>query len=355
MYGIIKSESLLHEGSDSLNKLPKKELEFTSRMEVIHYNFFKYLKERKITQKQFAMDNDVPESTVSKWKQNKICMSEEHIYKAAKYLKIYANDLFYTDDEKKEIDVLSTKAYDPIMAQKQIKVKKLTNVFSNSFETISLGLFVFAFVLIIFFFISKSAHWGWSFLSVTTMIIFYKDFYDKLKVEETFSINYLDDIFYLVDNPKNQYKTKNLVLSSISFLSLVAMFILLILGIVNDNAATTIIVILLLLSLVMIIMCVVTGLCSYLKLKQEIYYYEIIPYAVSLGNLVAIFVYIGFGMWLVFNNIKLNWYYLLPLTVLFITNLLIFLNVSKKYSEYKLVYFNQKDSVKRELYKNVKK
>lgn len=67
MYGIIKSERLLCVESDSLNKLPKKELEFNSRMEVIHSNFFKYLKERKITQKQFAKDNDVPESTVSKW------------------------------------------------------------------------------------------------------------------------------------------------------------------------------------------------------------------------------------------------------------------------------------------------
>lgn len=79
------------------------------------------------------------------------------------------------------------------------------------------------------------------------------------------------------------------------------------------------------------------------------------PYNISLCNLISTLVYIGFGMWLVFIDIKLNWYYLLPLTILFITNLLILLNVSKKYSEYKLVYFNQKDSVKRELYKNVKK
>lgn len=145
----------------------------------------------------------------------------------------------------------------------------MTNIFSNPFEIIGLGLFVFAFVLIMFFFISKSAHWGWSFLSCTTMMIFYKDFFDKLKVEETFSINYLDDIFYLVDNPKNQYKAKNLFLSSISFLSLVAMFILLILGIVNANSATAIVAILLLLSLVMIIMCIVTGIGSCIKLKQK--------------------------------------------------------------------------------------
>ena len=112
------------------------------RMEIIHKNFFSYLKERGITQAKYAEDNALNKTILSKWKNNTSKMSPEQIFQAAQYLEITVNDLCYSSEEKKKIEVLKDKKYDPILAQQQINIKLLNREFKKPIRVFGGTLFL---------------------------------------------------------------------------------------------------------------------------------------------------------------------------------------------------------------------
>ena len=96
-------------------------------------NFFKYLEKMNITQKKYEIENELPASTLSKWKKGILNPSAEQIKQAADFFKITVNDLVYSDEEKKQIEVLADKSYDPIVAQQLLDFRIFNSIaFSNS-------------------------------------------------------------------------------------------------------------------------------------------------------------------------------------------------------------------------------
>ncbi len=90
----------------------------------VHENFFRELKKRNISSKKYAEDNFIDSSLPSKWKTGKSSMTVEQIYQAAEYLNITVNELYYDEDKKREIAVLSEGEYRPLPADRLFSVKR---------------------------------------------------------------------------------------------------------------------------------------------------------------------------------------------------------------------------------------
>ncbi|GEM_PF-5457051 len=97
-------------------------------------NFFDYLIRKRITQKNYAQDNNIDESTLSKWKNGSSSPTLDQVKQAAKYFDITVNDLVYTVQEKKKLEVFKDKSYDPIVAQQSVKIKQYGNFFKKPFK-----------------------------------------------------------------------------------------------------------------------------------------------------------------------------------------------------------------------------
>ncbi len=123
------------------SQLEKKEEE-KDRMKIIHGNFFYYLEDRGITQKKYASEKHMDKSILSRWKNNTGKMSSEQLFEAAEFLGVTVNDLCYSLEEKKKIEVLKDKKYDPILAQQQIKIKLLKREFQKPIRVFGSTLFL---------------------------------------------------------------------------------------------------------------------------------------------------------------------------------------------------------------------
>ena len=141
-----------------------------SRIEIIHKNFFEQLKRNKISQKKYSVDNNVPESTISKWKKCTSNMNEDHIYQAAKYFNISVNMLYYTEQELKELHVKEVSDYDPIVAQQQAVIELIESKVSDTkwFLIINICL-VIEFMMIISFLID-TFNSTWPILLIVTLL-----------------------------------------------------------------------------------------------------------------------------------------------------------------------------------------
>lgn len=130
----------------------KKEITNFTRSEIIHENFFSELKNENISNSKYARDNSIDRTILSKCKNMTTSMNPDQIGLAAKYLHITVNDLCYTSEEKKEINVLSKSIeYNPNLAKQNIVVKLYREIFSNPLKavvsTVTFGIVVFIIVL----------------------------------------------------------------------------------------------------------------------------------------------------------------------------------------------------------------
>lgn len=319
------------------SKIEKNEEE-KDRMKIIHKNFFSYLKERGITQVKYAADNTLDKSTLSRWKNNTGKMSPEQIFQAAEYLGITVNDLCYSFEEKKKIEVLKDKKYDPILAQQQIKVKLLNREFKKPIRVFGRTLFYAIFIsVIVFFIVQFSGLWSLLLLSIPLIgsIYFKMDFAQ----EKIFLINYLDDVYYKIDKRNNQYKKWYYLLLGLSFF-LMILFILLFAQFHADNENLTIlfacvIIFLIIYGIINLLSILSTNISSF---KEKIYDWEIEGYTWSLAKLYFSFCLLSSGISLLVLDFKHTWYFTLLTSIIFIIEIIEFYIVSKKYSEYKLVY-----------------
>ncbi|MEG1222296.1 MAG: hypothetical protein RSD69_01165 [Bacilli bacterium] len=335
-----------------INTNEKKELSTLSRSEIIHNNFFNELKKQGITNAQYAKDNNLDKTVLSKWKNMTTIMSTEQVYQAAEYLHITVNNLFYSTAEKKEIMVLNNDSdYIPIKAQQTVEIKMYEESFKHPFDLLGLILFVFVLFTSISFFASKSSGF-WMFLLIGIPMGGYTYYKEQFGHKQTYIVDYLDDIYYKIDKPKNQYFIINLILHIVSLLSVITSFVFLLQRVypTEDNLVTMIIFLLLGMA-VYAIVNFFTLFTHQLYLKEEIYDNEIMPHTSSMVNLYISLLLLAIGICFLYQYFVYYWYVVAFLFLSSGFSLIKYLLLSKKYSEYKLVY-KEHDKEIQELFPN---
>ena len=301
----------------------------------------------------FTPNNNLSISTISKWKNNTSCMNEEHIVQAAKYFKISVNQLYYTELELKELNVSGDLSYDPIMAQQQVKINLLSFSFKNPGDLILLPTMVMVAIALIFSLFLKDIDFLWLLVLLAfpffAKVCFNKDF----GISKTYTINYLDDLYYKIENVNNQYFKISILLRASSII-IVLLYALLLLGKKSISQTQSLIYLLLLFisvaTLVIMLLCLIFG--SYKKLKEEVYVNEMDGYYSSVTNY---FIGLTFACSILSTfsyDIASNWYDLFFLVVPIICYIDLKL-VSKKHLEYKLMYFDYQNNTIRELFKDM--
>ena len=330
-------------------KKVKLEIPPQTRIEIIHNNFFNYLKENNISQKKYSEDNNVPESTISKWKSCTSNMNEEHIIQAAKYFNISVNRLYYTKQELKEINVLEVNDYNPIMAQQQIVNESIEYKVENTKAYIFIS-FLFAILLISF--VSYWANEYENFLYLLLLFIMpiiSKILFRTTMIEQnTFIINYLDQIYYKTNVKKNKYFLISLIFNFIQLLIVLGLVIYTIYWIVDCgyNALFQTIILCCVISIVLIISCL---LHLRNNMKEKIYDDEIADYNYSLASFIMILVLTMSTVPFFVYIVSLPWL----LSILVFILALSFANVMfvvKKYSMYDLIIYDHKEGIERKLY-----
>ncbi len=319
---------------------------------VVTTNFFSYLRKRKITQKKYAIDNNLDPSILSKWKSGDSQLTIEQVRQAAKYFGITANDLMYSDIEKMRLEVIADKSYDPILAQQSIDILLFRDTFEKPIKIILFCLFVFPLIaLIIYLFRNQSVYYSLLMpLAIPLCVLVIKrNSYEN----RTFIINYLDQLFYKREDTKNHFYFLSITIRIISFL-LVAY----IMNKVAINFATTdefnqSLLIALLIILMMSVFSVILEFFSLpINFKLEIYDNEIEGYNTTrLTLLIHFSVFSVLGLLFLRDSQVYLQLFCISCAILSI-NLIDFIKISKEYSKYELVYKeNEKEA--RKLFPNI--
>ncbi|NLN80774.1 MAG: hypothetical protein GX132_05255 [Erysipelotrichia bacterium] len=279
-------------------------------------------------------------------------MSTEQVHQAAEYFKITANDLYYSLAEKKKIHILaSNPEYNVIKASQPIETKIYTTQFENPFTLLIIILLAFVLTTIIAFFLSKASGF-WLFILFVIPITGYQLYKTEFGVTKTFIVNYLDDIYYKIEKPKNQYFVANLMLHFCVLSLVISSFILLVFKETPIDKNTETMLAFLLLSIVTYVVIILfTFLTHQTSIKEEIYDNEILPHTFSMVNFYMSLLPLSIGICVLHSNFKQYWYIVLILLFASLFSLVEYLLTTKKYSEYKLVY-KEDDKEEIELFTN---
>lgn len=301
-----------------------------SRGEIVTKNFFKYLSKKGISQKKYAEDNGIDESTISKWKSMKNYMNLEQVYQAAKYFRITVNELYYT---KEELDRILPVGFDA-ETEETIYAKRVAFIEDGlAVRGLHTGVILTALSisLILFIVTYLSIHLNKLYLLIPIILCFLMLIVSKFStVKKGFVLNIYSDVFYNIENDKNQYYKFNIIIRMVCILS--SLYYLFYFGKrIQDGYCT----IMFIISLISLISSIINMFKLQKALKKEVYYLELNNYWFSMFHMCGAFI-------LVIECISLS--KLLPniwiLIIVSIVDLIIritdFCIVSKKYSEYKV-------------------
>jgi len=316
--------------------MDNKKIKIDSKNPVVN-NFFNYLKLMGKKQKEYAKENMIDESTLSKWKKGETSPSVDQIKQAAKYFGITVNDLVYDEKEKKNLEVLADKSYDPILAQQSVKVKLYGHFFNKPLKVLLFCFLAFS-VLMLMVYVLRSSSPYFSSLILLGIPLSMRAIYINSFDEKTFIINYLDDIYYRRIESLNRLYSLSMVLRILSLLSTFYYITL-----YKDFGLATDVQRGLLITLMVLIMVLMFGSIIAItelpkKFKLEIYDNEITGYNSSKFSLIIHFSI--FSVAVMFAMYDFN-YYMTFLTVSFVflvLNSLDFVNISLEYAKYTLMY-----------------
>lgn len=324
----------------------EKEENFEGRGDVAQTNFFNILHKKHISQKKFAKDNHITEGALSQWKSRKN-MTLDQVEMAAKYLNITVDELYYTESEKKEISFHEKfPEYSPIDAQQIIKIRMLSDCFSHPYSILRTILIIAStFILISCVACAASGVSSILLLFIPICCVIYRIKYKMTEVK-TFSINYLDDIYYFIKNPKNKYFVYILLtrLFSLTF-SLISFIIFACRWTKYINDFEFIEGINVFLFCFQIIVNLLLILSTQKNFKSFIYDSEISEYNFSFYHLVTTITFFGSTICLLSHGFNTFWLSALLLSISVILSFVGFVLCSKKYSEYKLVYDRKNEEI----------
>lgn len=310
-----------------------------SRPQIISDNIVYYIKKNNMKQVDFYMSLGINKQDFSKKKNTKgSSFSTDEIYLAAKILNVTVNDLYYSEEEKKEISVLKEEKYNPIMAQKQIEIKHLNSSFKDPSSVLAIVLSSTLLLSVIDGFLVKESPF-WILLALLIPLLFSYDFKSSFGIEKTYMINYLDDVYYKMKDEKNKYYDICFITHTVSILLICSSLLLLICDDYYIESHVDYSILFIITGFIILIFsCVILFFYSEKKMKKKIYQHEIKGYKAKLNNVVANAVFTVFAIGLTCLNLNKCWYIGLMAIISLILSVIGFILTSKKYSEYTLVY-----------------
>lgn len=311
-----------------------------SRSEIFLDNVNKYIKSSNFTQSQVADKLNISDSMLSKkMKNNGSTFTLEELYNLAQLLNVSVDDLFTTNKEKIEKQIHLDKNYKPITAQKIENIKILMPIFKKPRVLVFLPLLLSLLCIILLFFLSNNSAY-WCLITLAIPLLSIVD-YSKSIEQKSFSINYLDDIYYMLETPKFK-KFKLVILLHIGELLLIVISLIILLfklayiELSNYSLALTICVLLFsLYSTSNIIFLVGSRLKNF---KKKIYDFDIDSYKNAYYNFLINTAVFSTSIVITAISIKDGW---IVSTICFLSSifsLMEFILISKKYSEYDLYY-----------------
>lgn len=316
---------------------------------IVSKNFFKYLKEKNISQGQYAKLHNLDPATISNWKSGKTSMSAEQILEAASFFGVTPNDLYYEGNDRKKLEVLTDNNYHPIMAQQNVNVKYYKDDFSKPFEKIGQYLYIMSvFILAAVICVGFSIYW--SLLVFGGLLGLYELFTEKFGIKKSFVINYLDDIFYYMKDNKNHNFRKMILMHIIiaGLNSIVLVFCMLFYGFVDiDEILFIIVTIVMLISFVFNIVSFKGIPRRYMK---KMYDKELTVYYYSFATLTSNILAFGFVAVLVRMAFKELWFMGVLMIIAVGIALYEYKLCCNNFSKYRLVYEKNGESIE-ELFK----
>lgn len=333
-----------------MNNKEKKFVETRSRQQIISDNIEIFIDSRNLKRTDFQEKMWLTKQDYYKKKElNGSSYSIDDIVTAAKILNVTTNDLIYNDEEKISLEVITSKKYDPIMAQQELTIQFLNSCFEKPSTIIYKIVFINLILSIAIYFIAKySILFTLAFFPIIILIFFFIK--HTIGYKQTFIINYLDDIYYKIKNVNNNKYFLLMILRffSITLFLIPGMIVCLTEIYKLDNGIYII-------YLISIFYTAVINFSSFFaytpkKFKKEIYEHEIIGYYSTLFNLISTAsINILTTAFISLNNNY--WFILIFQLISLIISSLEFSIISKKYNEYKLFY-NEYEKKERELFPN---
>lgn len=324
-----------------------------NRYEIIVDNIDKIIKEKEYSRKYVSELLGVSQATFSKKMKNMgSTFSVEELYEIAEILSVSVDEIYYTTKELVASSINKDKKFKAIPAQKIETIKLLEPMFSGYKSNIfNIILTVILYIGIIMFAAKYSTYW--LFLSYSLPIIYFSSYKKSIK-KTTFSINYLDDIYYLIKDTKFKNYRYYIVLHILQLLVSLIAFVILIF-IVRNNILIIVpelfIICIISFNLLMIFNVLTLIHINYFKFKEKIYDNYIENYYLTLINVLinAVIFVVMFSLLLI-STYKIFYLFLLAL-LMFSFSILEYIIVSKKYCEYHLIYHKYKGHVTK-LYPN---
>lgn len=300
-------------------------------------NFFLYLKKRNCTQKKYASDNNMDNSTLSKWKTGASNPTVEQLKHAAEYFGITVNDLVYDDEQKKKLEVLADKSYDPIIAQQSTDVRVYDRFFNRPFMTLSISAVIIiglGFILFIF-------RNDFPYLSLGIVLgipLAFRGVHNHLYYTKTFIINYLDDIFYYRIDSANKKYISSLIVRVLSLMT-IFYYITLLQGFeLSTNQEKGLLLALLFLIMFLLFASIISITDLPKKFKHEIYDREIDAYNSSFFVLLIHLAIFVVAVLLLLYNLSDYLIFFVVSFVFLLLNVREFINLSLEYAKYVLMY-----------------
>ena len=321
--------------------MKKNEIEMSTN-EIVAENFKNNLKMSGKSQKDYALEHNLDPTTVSKWINNKQPMAVSDIKDAANTFGLTMNDFCYSQHEKKRIHVKNSE-YHPSMAQQSVETRLFNDELRKPFRSIFIVLFAFLLSFMFALIFIKFSPF-WSFLIFNGFIYLFSYIKKDFGTKKTFIINYLDDIYYYRENPKNSNFKIMLIMHLLSGLLIFIVMCLFALLYKDNNDTLT--AINMCVSLFGLPINIITYLGVNKRYSKVMYHNEIIGYKLSLFNLFACLTIFFFSLLQFSICISNSWHIVIISIIPLILAVFEFKLTCKNYSQYRLVY--QNDGGKRE-------
>ena len=316
-----------------------------SRQLKIVDNIERYIREKNIKKKDFCEKICISQSTFSKWKSETNNISLDYLDKTISVLDINSNDLFYSDEEKEKIVILSEKEkYSKIKTQKIINIKKTLPFLNLHIYTIPITLFISIVYLAISLVYLKESE----FTLLISLLIFVFVWFIVGKVErkEEYIVNYLDDVYYKIEKCANQYRKKCITAKIISCIfTFINCF--LIIPFIKVEKNENYFYLYFLFILLYFILSLIYTFYTPKQLKEEIYDHETSIYKNAFSFMIFSFVII---IIFISSSIQINNFSILGFVLLLvdlISRILNYIFVSKKFAEYKMVISDENGDIKK--------
>lgn len=305
--------------------------------EVIIQNVLHLLEEKKIKQIELATFLNIDSSTISRWKKSETKINVDQLKAIADFFDVSVEQLIRTEKERIALHQPSKEGEKPYIPQQIIQFRVFDLVFENPYMVLFI-LIGFAIFNVVYAFSIQGHDVNLMYFIMASPVAAYFTTSYFLITKKTYIINYLDDIFYRMEDVKNPYFFHTIFLTAIGMVGYFIYLLIIVRHLQRLDMNQDIYALLVLALLLGFIFSVPLFFSNRKKFKQEIYHHELDHYKdhlkllmISLFQLSFLFIYELLG---VPTNVTL---WALG-SFIFIINSAAFYLVSKALSRYKLIY-----------------